>query len=214
MRMRSGSTARRSVRRWRKRSSSAGPSGELYTELALQTAPTIRNVEAAPGQSGRRRMDRPCARAVPKRARRPMRGRSPQRRSGEGTRLPPGALHAIALRLGDVELRSNALAALTDVAWSAGDLEQRARLAGRAARARPRVSDPDDCHFAQMTAVHANLALARLAEAARACQQLELLVQGLTPHHRMHAVNCRLYVETSKAAGTSSVSSRRWSNRR
>ena len=29
------------------------------------------------------------------------------------------ALHAIALRLGDVDLRSNSLAALTDVAWSA-----------------------------------------------------------------------------------------------
>jgi hypothetical protein len=48
-----------------------------------------------------------------------------------------------------------------------------------------------------MTASCAYLSLAKLPEAARACEQLELLVQGLTPHHRMHAVTNRLYLETA-----------------
>ena len=77
------------------------------------------------------------------------------------------ALHAIALRLGDVNLRSNSLAALTDVAWSAGELDSaRGWLEERLALV-PELSDPDDCHFAQMTAVSAYLALAKLAEALR-----------------------------------------------
>jgi hypothetical protein len=60
----------------------------------------------------------------------------------------------------------------------------------------PELSDPDDCHFAQMTAVSVYLALARLPEAAGACEQLEQLVQGLTPHHRVHGVSSRIYLET------------------
>ena len=91
---------------------------------------------------------------------------------------------------------SNSLAARTDVAWSASDLERARGWLEERLQLAPELSDPDDCHFALMTAVCVYLALAKVPEAARACERLDLLVQGLTPHHRVHAVDCRLFVET------------------
>ena len=75
----------------------AGPSGELYTELALQTVATIRNVEPAAGRGVRRRLDRQGTRAVGRRLADPCEG--PRRGCGlsEETRLPLGQLHALAL---------------------------------------------------------------------------------------------------------------------
>jgi hypothetical protein len=105
------------------------------------------------------------------------------------------SLHAIAQRLGDAGLRSNALAALTDVAWSAGDLEQaRTRLEERL-ELLPNLVDPDDRHFALMTAVSLRLAVGRLSEATRASELLDEMVQGLTPHHRLHGMHGRLLIE-------------------
>jgi hypothetical protein len=104
-------------------------------------------------------------------------------------------LHALALRSGDVDLRSKALSALTDVAWYAGDREGARRWLEERLALIPMLSDPDDCHFAEMTAACVYIALAKLPEAAAACARLEALVQGLTPHHRMHGVDSRLYVE-------------------
>ncbi len=172
-----------------------GPSGELYTELALQTARRSGMWNQLPD---RELVDGWIDQAIEladtgsSTHAKALAAAALWRRDETAAR----ELHAIALRLGDVELRSNSLAALTDVAWGAGDLESARGWLEERLQLLPELADPDDCHFALMTAVHANLALARLAQAARACEQLELLVQGLTPHHRMHAVNCRLYVET------------------
>jgi class 3 adenylate cyclase len=172
-----------------------GPSGELYSELALQTArrsgmwkqPPNRelvdgwiDVALSMSDDGSPTHAKALAAAAL------------WRRDEAAART----LHAIALRSGDADLRSNALAALTDVAWSAGDREgARGWLEERLALV-PELSDPDDCHFAQMTAVSMYLALARLPEARGACEHLEELAQGLTPHHRMHAVDSRLFVES------------------
>jgi class 3 adenylate cyclase len=173
----------------------AGPSGELYSELALQTARRsgmwnqIPDREVVDGWIDRAlelTEDGSVARA------KALGAAALWRRDEAAAR----ALHAIALRSGDVDLRSNSLAALTDVAWSAGDREgARGWLEERLALV-PGLSDPDDCHFAQMTAVFLYLALAQLPKATETCEQLELLVQALTPHHRMHAVSARLVVET------------------
>ena len=172
-----------------------GPSGELYTELALQTARRSGMWNQLPD---RELVDGWIDRALELTEdgsfthAKALAAAALWRRDEAAAR----AVHAIALRLGDVELRSNSLAALTDVAWSGGELESARGWLEERLRLVPELSDPDDCHFAQMTAVSAYLALAQLPEAARACEQLELLVQGLTPHHRMHAVSSRLYVET------------------
>jgi class 3 adenylate cyclase len=172
-----------------------GPSGELYTELALQTARRSGMWNEPPN---RHVVDGWIDRALELAEERSithakaLAAAALWRRDEAAAR----ALHAIALRLGDVDLRSNALAALTDVAWSAGDMENARGCLEERLQLVPELSDPDDCHFAQMTAVCLYLATARLPEAARACEQLEVLVQGLTPHHRMHAVDLRLHLET------------------
>jgi hypothetical protein len=172
-----------------------GPSGRLYTELALQTARRSGmwnrppNREIVDGWIDRALELADEGSVVHAKA---LAAAALWQRDEAAAR----ALHAIALVLDDVDLRSNALAALTDVAWSAGDLESARGWLEERLQLVPELSDPDDCHFAQMTAVCAYLALARMPEAARVCEQLEQLVQRITPHHRMHAVNCRLHVET------------------
>ena len=104
------------------------------------------------------------------------------------------ALHAIAERLGDVALRSSALAALADVEWSTGDLEQaRAWVEERIALV-PQLSDPDDCHFAYMNAAEVNLVTTRVAAATRAGALMGEMVEGLTPHHRLHGFDTNVRV--------------------
>jgi DNA-binding SARP family transcriptional activator len=172
-----------------------GPSGELYTELALQTARRSGMWKQPPNRvivDGWIDQALELAEEGSSMHAKALAAAALWRRDETAAR----ALHAIALRLGDVDLRSNSLAALTDVAWSAGDLESAQEWLEERLQLVPELSDPDDCHFAQMTAVCAYLVLGRLPEAARACEQLESLVEGLTPHHRMHAVTCRLGVET------------------
>jgi len=172
----------------------AGPSGELYSELALQTArrsgmwnqlPNRELVDAWIDRALELTVDGSPARA------KALAAAALWRRDEDAART----LHAIAVHSGDVDLRSNSLAALTDVAWSVGDLEgARSWLEERLALV-PELSDPDDSHFAQMTAVSTYISLAMLPEARETSEQLEELVQGLTPHHRMHAVDARLFVE-------------------
>jgi hypothetical protein len=104
-------------------------------------------------------------------------------------------LHAIARRVGDVGLRSNALAALTDVAWSAGDLDRASIWVQERLELLPDLVDPDDRHFALMTAVSLHLAAGRLPEAHRANELLRRMVAGLTPHHRLHGMHTRLLID-------------------
>jgi len=173
----------------------AGPSGDLYSELALQTVLRSGMWNPRPNQEfvegwidralelsedGSRAHAKALAAAAVER----------------GDEAAGRQLHALALRRGDVNLRSNSLAALTDVAWYAGDREGARRWMEERLALVPMLSDPDDCHFAEMTAACVYLALGKLPEAAAACERLEALVQGLTPHHRLHAVYCRLMLET------------------
>jgi hypothetical protein len=46
-----------------------------------------------------------------------------------------------------------------------------------------------------MTAVSLDLAAGRLSEASRASERLDEMVQGLTPHHRLHGMHTRLLIE-------------------
>jgi hypothetical protein len=104
-------------------------------------------------------------------------------------------LRDIAERLGDAELRSHALAALTVVAWQSGDLDRVRATVEERLTVLAHVSAPDDRHWALMQAVAVNLAQGRLAAADDACIQLTRTVAGLTAHHRLHGVEVRLWVE-------------------
>jgi class 3 adenylate cyclase len=170
-----------------------GPSAELYAELALQTARRSGMWKRPPD---REVVDEWIDRALELAEEdSPIHARALAAvalwRKDEGAAR---SLHAIAQRLGDVELRSNALAALTDVAWSAGDLEQASTWLGDRLELLPQLVDPDDRHFALMTAMSLHLARGRLSEANRASELLDEMVQGLTPHHRLHGMHSRLLI--------------------
>jgi hypothetical protein len=168
-----------------------GPSAALYAELALQTARRSGMWKRPPD---REVVDEWIDRALelaeedsPTQAR-ALAAVALWRKDEAAAR----SLDAIARRLGDVGLRSNALAALTDVAWSAGDLEQASAWLADRLELLPQLADPDDRHFALMTAVSLNVAAGRLSEAERAGELLSEMVQGLTPHHRLHGMHARL----------------------
>jgi class 3 adenylate cyclase len=169
----------------------AGPSAELYAELALQTARRSGMWKRPPDREvvddwidcalGLAEEGSPThARAL---------GAAALWRKDE---TAARSLHAIAQRLGDVGLRSNALAALTDVAWTDGDLERACAWLEERLELLPDLVDPDDRHFALMTAVSLYLAVGRLSQATSASELLDEMVQGLTPHHRLHGVHGRL----------------------
>jgi class 3 adenylate cyclase len=164
-----------------------GPSADLYAMLALQTArrsgmwrkrpdrPTVdgwidRGLELA-GPDSRAHAD--CLAAV-----------ALWRKDDEAARR----LLELAERLDDDALRSNALAALTDVALVNGDLTAAVGWLDRRLALLPRLSDPDDRHFALMTATSLSILMGRMPEAEeRAAAMLEM-VSGLTAHHRVHGV--------------------------
>jgi len=172
-----------------------GPSAELYTELALQTA----------RRSGmwKRQPDRELINAWVDRA---------LELSEEGTPTHPRALAAVALwrkdetaaralqaiaeQLGDVDLQSSALAALADVAWADGDYARARPWVEERLRLLPQLSDPDDRHFAQMRAIDLDLATGHIRVARERSIAFEEMVQGLTPHHRLHGISSRIDVET------------------
>jgi class 3 adenylate cyclase len=172
-----------------------GPSAELYTELALQTARRTGMWKRPPD---REVVDAWIDRALelaeegsPTHAR-ALAALALWRKDEQAARK----LHAIARRLGDIGLLSNALAALTDVAWSAGDLDEARMWLEERLGLLPDLVDPDDRHFALMTAVSLYLTSGKLAESVRASEFLDEMVQGLTPHHRLHGVATRISVET------------------
>ena len=105
-------------------------------------------------------------------------------------------LQAVAEQLGDPELRSYALAALTDVAWRSANLDQARDRVEQRLELLAETSDPDDRHFALIQSVEVNLAQGRLSAATRASSMLTAMVEGLTAHHRVHGVHMRLRVET------------------
>jgi tetratricopeptide (TPR) repeat protein len=172
-----------------------GPSAELYTELALQTA---RRSGMWKRQPDRELIDAWVDRALelseegtPTRAR-ALAAVALWRKDETAAR----ALQAIAEQLGDVDLQSSALAALADVAWADGDYSRARPWVEERLRLLPRLSDPDDRHFAQMRAVDLDLATGRIPLARERSIAFEEMVQGLTPHHRLHGVSCRINVET------------------
>ena len=172
-----------------------GPPAELYAELALQT---VRRTGMWIRRHDPELVDAWVERAV--------------ELSPEGSPTYPMALAALALRtrdegaaralqaeaerLGDPELRSYALAALTDVAWRAGDLDEARGAVEERLELLAGMSAPDDRHFALMQAVEINLAQGRLSAAERDASLLAEMVEGLTPHHRLHGVFIQLRVAT------------------
>ena len=167
-------------------------SAGLYSELAFQTATRAGMWKRQPDRGAGRRLDRAGARA---------------RRRGSPARAK--ALAAVALWRKD-EAAARALHAIAKTpSGNAGSVRKRARGAATSPAASvhssrlalwleerlalvPGFTDPDDCHFAYASAIEVDLAIGHLPAAAERSVLLMELVEGLTPHHRLHGVDSRI----------------------
>ena len=155
-----------------------GASAERYTELALQTARRSGMWKRMPDRTlAESWLDRAFELAQPGT---PTYSRALAAaalwRKDETAALE---LHAITEDAGDPDLRSSALAALADVAWSEGDLDRVRRLVEERLSLLPALSDPDDRHFALMSGVNINLETGRLSQARELSLRLQEMVEGL-----------------------------------
>jgi class 3 adenylate cyclase len=105
------------------------------------------------------------------------------------------ALHAIAERLADVQLRSLAIGALANAAWRAGDLGQACVWTDQQLDLLPELSDPDDRTRPLLDAVNVYLNAGNLSAAASAAALNVELARGLTPHHHLHGAALQTAVE-------------------
>jgi hypothetical protein len=173
----------------------AGPSADLYAELALQTAWRAGMWTREPDWE---RVEEWANRAL--------------ELAEEGSRTqgralvalaeikeeeaPATAAYAIADRLGDAELRALALMGLADAAWSAGDLDQACDLLERELEALELLGDPDARAKGLLGGVLIYLGAGRMCAARGTAHRHAEVVAGLTPHHRMHGAGLPIQVET------------------
>jgi class 3 adenylate cyclase len=105
----------------------------------------------------------------------------------------------LADRLDDMELRSWAWAARSEVAFAQGDYAEAFAWARRRFDIVPELTDPDHIALIYLFGLDACIATGRLEEARRVAEAHDDVTRSLTPHHRMHAVALLLGVE--QAAG-------------
>jgi hypothetical protein len=94
----------------------------------------------------------------------------------------------LADRLGDMELRSWAWAARSEVASARGDYDDAFAWVQRRIEIVPELTDPDHIALIYMFGLDACIATGRLEEARRIAEAHDEVTRSLTPHHRIHAV--------------------------
>ncbi|HEX9824850.1 MAG TPA: AAA family ATPase, partial [Actinomycetota bacterium] len=112
-----------------------------------------------------------------------------------GSRDAAGEAARIAEGLGDVELRSWATGARMSASLAAGELEAARRLAEDRLDLVSGISDPDHRAEAHGSAVYPYLALGRFDDARRVVEWDRVITARLSPHHRVHALTGRIFVE-------------------
>jgi class 3 adenylate cyclase/tetratricopeptide (TPR) repeat protein len=171
------------------------PSADVYTDLGFQT------VQRA--GMWKRRPDPKLVSGWIERALELTSAGSPQRAKALVSRAlwnddeaDAAAALELAEQLGDVELRSHALAALGDARWGAADFDRACALVEERLELLPKISDPDHRAELYFQACDIYTGAARFADARRAVALLEETAEGLTPHHRLHAIGCKVKVES------------------
>jgi class 3 adenylate cyclase len=172
-----------------------GPAAELYAEMALQTGTR--------GGMWRRQPDRELVFGWIDRALELAEEGSPARAKAlvaasmwNEDEAAAVAAHEIAEQVGDPGLRLLTLQALAFSAWGNGSFEQAiVRLEDwRTSALAPEVIDPDERAMPLMAGGFIDLATGRIRVATEASRLHEEIVAGLTPHHRVHGIGCRLCV--------------------
>ncbi len=106
---------------------------------------------------------------------------------------------ALAERLGDVVLRSDALGALEQVLLEQGKVLEALEAGAERNELLPRVADPDRVADAQFVDAQMYASIGRFDDARAMAGRMEETVAGLTPHHRVHALGCRIILESAAA---------------
>jgi class 3 adenylate cyclase len=104
---------------------------------------------------------------------------------------------SVAERLGDLELRSWALAARSRSALKTGGYRDAADLSSSRLELVRKVGDPDHVAFIYFYALDPAIAMGRLDEARRIAAAHDDVTGNLTVHHRLHGVACLLVVENA-----------------
>jgi class 3 adenylate cyclase/tetratricopeptide (TPR) repeat protein len=102
----------------------------------------------------------------------------------------------LARQLADVELQSYALSGLATARWAAADYDEAVALTEERLGLLPEISDPDHRADAYFFAASVYVGAGRLADARHAVAELQETAEGLTPHHRLHAIGSSVHVET------------------
>ena len=95
----------------------------------------------------------------------------------------------------DVELLAHALWTRAQVLYNEGDYAAAADHLDSRVALHPQIGDPDLRCNTYFVAIDVRIAATRLADARRAAELLEQEAQGLTVHHRLHAIGQRVDVE-------------------
>jgi class 3 adenylate cyclase len=99
---------------------------------------------------------------------------------------------AIAERLGDLELRCMSLSILSDIAVAARDYGRACTLIDQVMALLPALPNPDLGSQVLMSAVFAYMRAGNLGAATAASAQATRAAAGLTPHHRLHAAGWQI----------------------
>ena len=103
----------------------------------------------------------------------------------------------LAERLGDLELRSWALAARSRSSYATGAYGDAADWSRRRLELLPEIGDPDHVAFIYFYALDPPMAMGRFDEARRIAAAHDEVTRDLTVHHRLHGVACLLIVESA-----------------
>jgi class 3 adenylate cyclase/tetratricopeptide (TPR) repeat protein len=107
---------------------------------------------------------------------------------------------AIANELGDIELRSEGLGAVLSALRESGRLDEALAMVVARAELLPQVADPDQLADALFMTAVIYVDVGRLADARATVERLEETAAGLTPHHRVHALEMRIRLEIAMGA--------------
>ena len=172
-----------------------GPPAEVYAELGYQTVQR--------GGMWKTRPDRALVSGWIERALDESEASSRERAKALVARAlwnddPEDAAAAaqLAEQLGDVELRSRAFDGLAAARWQALDFDGACTLLEERLALLEAIDDPDHRAEAFMTASVFYLGAGRLTDARDAASLLEETAAGLTPHHRLHGIGNRVWLET------------------
>jgi class 3 adenylate cyclase/tetratricopeptide (TPR) repeat protein len=174
------------------------PKGEVYAELAYQTAQRAgmwqRQLDSSLVEGWIERAVADASDGTPARVR-ALVARGLWHDDLESAREAV----ATADRLGDAELRSAGLAALQSALQENGRFLEACDVATLRTDLLPAISDPDQVVDALYMNADLYVNVGRLAEARTMTERMEEKAAGLTPHHRVHALGMRLRFESAVA---------------